>query len=309
MHFIIERGGTIVGAIDARDAQVHDGPDLMSVTEYRDIVGGTELAQDQECAVLHVRMQTVRVLVLDTLRGLTTRNVLRGFAARASAPVAGQDSNIRSVPSPIIRPGSSAKGPRERPLTGQNCTIILTDVMGFAAPARTEHDRLAIRMAIAQMLTKAILSPFEDACIWEDRGDGLLIIVHPDIPTMMLLDRLMSVLPEELRRHNEDVQPGSRIQLRTAVTVGPVVTDLTGQSGRDIICASRMLDTRAFKKVMASTGSVLGVITSTFVHDTAVETCPDVPGAKDYAPVRVNVKESHFAAWVRLFDPALIHAA
>jgi hypothetical protein len=152
------------------------------------------------------------------------------------------------------------------------------------------------------MLATAILCPFEGACVWEDRGDGLLIIVHPDVPTMTLLDHLMSALPGELRRHNEDASPG------TAVTVGPVVTDLTGLSGKDIIRAARMLDTRAFKKVMTSTGSALGVITSAFVYDTPVETSPGTPGAEEYAPVRVHVKESGFGAWIRLFDPALIYA-
>ena len=115
--------------------------------------------------------------------------------------------------------------------------------------------------------------------------------------------------PGELRRHNEDGKPGTQFQLRVAVTVGPVVTDMTGLSGKDIIRAARMLDTPAFKKAMTRTGSALGVITSAFVHDTAIETGPGMPGAADFAPVRVQVKESRFGAWVRLFEPPLIDVA
>jgi class 3 adenylate cyclase len=196
------------------------------------------------------------------------------------------------------------KGSRTRNLTGQNCTIVFTDVVGFGADSRTELDRLAIRRATAHMLGAAVVLPFEESCVWEDRGDGLMIVVYPEVPTTTVLDRLLSVLPDELRQHNEGSPPGTRIQLRVAITVGPVVADGLGLSGKAIIRAARMLDTPAFKKAVSSTGSVLGVITSAFVHDLAVE-ADSGPG--DYAQVRVNVKESRFPAWIQLFDLALIH--
>jgi hypothetical protein len=272
----IERGNTTIAAIDGGDAQVRDEP---------------------------------RGLALDTLRSLAARNALRGLATRTAALGTDQGTGIGRPPRPILRQAPSTKGPHGRSLFGQNCTIILTDVVGFAARSRTEHDRLAIRDANARMLCTAILSPFEDASVWEDRGDGLLIVVYPDVPTTAVLDRLLTVLPGELRQHNEDGKPGTQFQLRVAVTVGPVVADMTGLSGKDIIRAARMLDTPAFKKAMTRTGSALGVITSAFVHDTAIETGPGMPGAADFAPVRVQVKESRFAAWVRLFEPPLIDVA
>ena len=35
-----------------------------------------------------------------------------------------------------------------------------------------------------------------------DRGDGLLLIVPPDVPTAQVIERLVTVLPAMLKRHN-----------------------------------------------------------------------------------------------------------
>jgi class 3 adenylate cyclase len=193
---------------------------------------------------------------------------------------------------------------RQRSLTGQNCTIVFTDVVGFGADTRTEFDRLAIRKATARMLGTAVVSPFKDACAWEDRGDGLLIVMYPEVPTAAALERLFTVLPVQLQRHNEGSQPGTRIQLRAAITVGPVTEDAIGLSGKAIISAARMLDSSDFKQAMTQTGSVLGVITSAFVYDLAIDAGSDSPGPWDRA--HVSVKEAQFPAWVRLFEAPLI---
>jgi class 3 adenylate cyclase len=235
-------------------------------------------------------------------------DTLRTFATNAAALVVDQRSGIRPAPRFTSKQAPSTRGPRRRLLTGQNCTVVLTDVVGFGAPSRTEHDRLVIRQATADMVWRTFAS-IVDAYEWDDRGDGLLIVVYPDVPTTTVLNLLMAVLPGELRRHNQDGKPGTQFQLRVAVTVGPVVADMMGLSGKDIIRAARMLDTPAFKKAMTRTGSALGVITSAFVYDTAIETGPGTPGAANFAPVRVQVKESRFAAWVRLFEPPLIDVA
>ena len=85
----------------------------------------------------------------------------------------------------------------------------------------------------------------------EDRGDGLLIIGPPGIPTAQVIERLVMILPRELKRHNRIYSGPARIQLRVAVTVGPVEKDSVGVAGRAIIQASRMLDAPAFKQAIA----------------------------------------------------------
>jgi CRP-like cAMP-binding protein len=90
---------------------------------------------------------------------------------------------------------------RRRLLAGENCTVLLTDVVGFGALDRTDDDRRIIRISNQEMM-RASLGRVWDECISEDRGDGLLIVVPPHITTAQVVGPLHRELPGELRRHN-----------------------------------------------------------------------------------------------------------
>lgn len=200
--------------------------------------------------------------------------------------------------------GEASQAPAdEQPLCGQNCTVVFTDVVGFADPARSELDRLAIRRATADM-TRAALQPFWSACEWADRGDGLLIIVPPRIPTTAVLEALMTVLSARLELHNASQSLAVRVQLRVAVIVGPVTADTLGLSGQAIIRAARMLDAPIFKEAMAQTDVPLGVIASGFVYDTVIQPGGELLDPGGFFPVQVKVKESEMIAWMYLRAPA-----
>ena len=195
-------------------------------------------------------------------------------------------------------PGSTALRPQL--LAGQNCTVVRTDVVAFGAADRNDEDRRVIRHACLAM-TRSALGPAWDMSRREDRGDGLLIIVPPSIPTAQVIERLETVLPHELKRHNRLYSAPIRIQLRVAVEVGPVEEDGLGVTGSSIIQASRMLDAPAFKEAIADKGSILGLIASSFVYETAIR-----PFSRDmagYAPVSVKVKETSTSAWMQLIFP------
>ena len=140
-----------------------------------------------------------------------------------------------------------------------------------------------------------------DSCHWDDRGDGLLIVVPPRISTMAILDGLPLRLAEALKRHNHRSSDAVRIQLRVAVHVGPVMTDMMGLSGEAIICAARLLDAPPLKRALAETAAHLGIIVSTFVYESVVK-----HGDSDgFRQTRVKVKESRLDAWMRLTGGAL----
>ena len=109
-------------------------------------------------------------------------------------------------------------------LTGQNCTVVRTDVVGFGADGRDDEAHKIIRKALPAM-TQLALRPVWDTCRCEDRGDGLLVIVSPDVPTAEVIERLVTMLPPQLKRHNLTYSAASRIQLRLAVGVGPIEDD------------------------------------------------------------------------------------
>ena len=143
-----------------------------------------------------------------------------------------------------------------------------------------------------------------ETCISEDRGDGLLIIVPPTIPTAYVLERLHRDLPSELRVHNRTYGEPVRIRLRVGAVVGPVMSDTIGMSGQAIISAARLLDAPVLKQAMASSGASLGIIASDFVYETAIKHAEGWADPDHYEAVQANVKESSIPAWMQIIDPA-----
>jgi CRP-like cAMP-binding protein len=188
---------------------------------------------------------------------------------------------------------------RPEALQGENCTVILTDVVGFGALHRNDHDRRIIRRENLEMM-QASLGPLWAACISQDRGDGLLIVAPPHIPTLRIIERMNRELPDRLRLHNRTYAESARIHLRVSANVGPIIDDHLGLSGETIIRAARLVEAPVLKETMAATGAGLGIIVSEFVYEIAIARVGDFIDASEYTKVDVSNKEFRGPAWVRL---------
>jgi hypothetical protein len=187
---------------------------------------------------------------------------------------------------------------RPQPLTGENCTVFFTDVVGFGARTRTDSDRLLIREVLFRM-TQAAVQDIPDART-EDRGDGFLTVIPPGVSTARVIDHLLKEFPAALELHNSIQRGSARFKLRLALNVGPVVSDM-GVSGEAIIVAARLLEAPHFKKAIAESTASLGVIASPFVYETAIRHAADPQDLASYCEVPVEVKESKTTAWMKLF--------
>jgi CRP-like cAMP-binding protein len=185
---------------------------------------------------------------------------------------------------------------------GQNCTTIFSDVVAFGSPARNEEHRRIIRREVLDM-TRASLRAVWGQCHHEDRGDGLLVVVPPSIPTVQIFEYLLIALPIALKRHNLIYAEGAQIQLRVALDVGPVTTDELGVSGQVIINAARLLEAPAFKESIDEQHAPLGMIVSDFVYQSAVIGAGSLTDAANYAEINVQVKETRLRAWTLLVEP------
>jgi CRP-like cAMP-binding protein len=194
---------------------------------------------------------------------------------------------------------------RAKALAGENCTVILTDVVAFGARHRTDRHRLIIRRE-GWLMMQAALGPLWNACFAEDRGDGLLVVAPPHIPTARIMEGIHRELPSRLRLHNSTYTEPCHIQLRLAVNVGPVTTDPLGMSGDAIIRTSRLVEAPALKQAMAEKAYGLGIIVSEFVYETAVEHADQFIDADKYQKVDVSLKEFQSSAWMRLYDRSLL---
>jgi CRP-like cAMP-binding protein len=186
-------------------------------------------------------------------------------------------------------------------LSGQNCTVFLTDVVAFGSRSRTNEDRRIIREALFSMM-HAALRDLPDVWSWDDRGDGLLTVVPPNVPTAKVMDGLLSQLPAELELHNGTQRESAQFQLRLAVDVGPVVSETMGVSGEAITAAARLVEAPDFKKAIAQSTASLGVIASPFVYETVIRHVRSASDVAGYYQVKVKVKESSLTAWMKLFD-------
>jgi Cyclic nucleotide-binding domain len=181
---------------------------------------------------------------------------------------------------------------------GQNCTILYSDVVAFSSRDRNDGDRLAIRRALLDM-TLVALRGIPGA--WsQDRGDGLLTVVPPNVPTADVIALLHKELPDALDRHNSAGRESTRFQLRVAVNVGPVTSDTIGVSGEAIIIAARLLDAPIFKNAIAQETAKLGIIASKFVYETVIRHCLNPIDLAGYSEVQAITKEFVIPAWMKL---------
>ena len=188
------------------------------------------------------------------------------------------------------------RSPYRHLLNGENCTVILSDVAGFGARTRTDEERRVISEALIRM-THTVLQGLPDVWSGDDRGDGLLTVVSPSVPTAKVIQHLHQGLPAALDEHNGAHRDAARIQLRVAINVGPVVTDTMGVSGEAFIVKTRLVDGPALQGAMNKTrpawaSSCRRSFTTVWSgHDLALN---------GYSQVQVDVKESAALAWMKL---------
>lgn len=190
----------------------------------------------------------------------------------------------------------------EKLANGQICAMFAVDIAGFTRPDRDDDVLMYLREALYRMLEEAFdrSGISWTACSWEDRGDGVLIVVPPDVPFNSIVDSLPDRLRDLLRVHNRMSSSPARMQLRAAAHVGPVIHDGHGFVGRDINLLFRMLEARLLKRVLADSGAELVLIVSNFVYQSLVLRHPSLISPEVFRRVRVRVKETRISAWACL---------
>jgi CRP-like cAMP-binding protein len=254
-----------------------------------------------ERAALRVSSRSASVIALDPVQALLIRT--RDFAAFLEA-----HPRVLTLVEQLVydrltedRASSDTLSPA---WTGQNCSILFTDISAFGSPGRDDVDRRIIRRVMYDILQGA----FERseiswrACHRDDRGDGALIIIPPDIATKSVVDPLLLHVAARLKHHNHYASEAIRVQLRVALHVGPVVSDAEGVSGEAIILAARLMDAPTFKEQLAASAVDLGIIVSNFVYETVIKHGRGFINPADYSQVEMQVKESKFTAWIHLLD-------
>lgn len=196
------------------------------------------------------------------------------------------------------------------PANGQICTLFAVDIAGFTRPERDDDIRLYLREKLYEFLEKA----FDDsgvpwaACCREDRGDGALVVIPPDIPGKGVIDPLPERLRTLVRRHNHVSSAAARLQLRLAAHIGPVDHDGHGFVGTDVNLLFRMLEARPLKRALAESAAELALVVSDYVYGSLVCRYPTLVSPEAFRAARFQVKQTRAKAWTYLPGAAVTRA-
>jgi hypothetical protein len=183
-------------------------------------------------------------------------------------------------------------------------TIVAVDVEGFGGRRRTNPDQVAVRDGLYRAMRRAFRYagiPWADRD-QQDRGDGMFILVGPEVPKSLLVESLPSALVIALRAHNAAHPDVERIRLRVALHAGEVNYDGHGVAGASVGLAFRLLESAPVKEALADSPGVLAVITSSWFFEEVVR--HSVADTAGYRRVLVTVKETTTTGWVFLPDHA-----
>lgn len=108
--------------------------------------------------------------------------------------------------------------------------IVCVDVEKFTDQRRTNPHQLAVHEGLYQALHGAFDRagvPWQ-SCYHEDRGDGALILVPPEVPKKLLVVDVLHQLAAALAEHNHVHDGRAQIRLRVALHAGEVRRDPHG---------------------------------------------------------------------------------
>jgi tetratricopeptide (TPR) repeat protein len=181
---------------------------------------------------------------------------------------------------------------------------MVVDVERFGDPVRTNLDQLAVREALYRALPRAFVKSGIgwESCVSEDRGDGALILIPPEVPKTRLVTGLPVMLAAAVSRHNAGCSVPERMRLRVALHAGEVYRDAHGVAGAAVNHVFRLAEAPALRSALAASTGVLALIVSDWFFSEVVRHDPAAqPGS--YRQVEVIVKETAAAGWIRLPAP------
>lgn len=130
----------------------------------------------------------------------------------------------------------------------------------------------------------------------EDRGDGILSVLAPDVPPKRVVGEWLEYLHQNLRQINGDL--AKPLRLRVGLHIGPVTADEHGRSGRAVDLACRLGDCDTAKAILkAADLSPLLVVASDRLYEDVVLAGGRWVEPDHYRRYEVELKEGRRPAW------------
>jgi hypothetical protein len=180
------------------------------------------------------------------------------------------------------------------------CSFLVCDIASFSDASRVDPVRVRVRKAMYDGLDRSLVGAGLrlDECYHEDRGDGVMVVLPPDVRTELLLTAVVDRLRAEVRHHNAAANEAARMRLRVAVNTGEAESDGRGIVSTALTHAFRLLDAAPLKEAVAAAETGIALIVSRRVYEDVVRHGRGLVDPGDYYQVQVKVKETCDDAWV-----------
>lgn len=182
-------------------------------------------------------------------------------------------------------------------------SIICIDVEKFGDRRRTNSHQVLVRKELYRSVRHAFDQaglPWQD-CYHEDRGDGMLVLVPPEVPKQVLVADVPRNLAAALAAYNPSQSTETRIRLRLAFHAGEIQHDEHGVVGSAINLAFRLLEAEPLKRALADSPGMLAVVASQWFYEEVIQNMQAGTSAR-YRQARVVIKETDTIAWICLPD-------
>jgi tetratricopeptide (TPR) repeat protein len=181
-------------------------------------------------------------------------------------------------------------------------TILALDIEGSTRPERRDSDRLRMRAALYHLLEQALdrarIEREDYQCT--DQGDGILVLVSPEVPKTRVLPWLILRLAAGLNRYNRTTTPRCGLRLRAVLHAGEVASDAHGHASKDLNLTFRLLDSDALRSPLADGSVSLVLLVSQSIYNDIVQQGYHDIDAEAFSPVHIVAKDTHALAWLYL---------
>jgi hypothetical protein len=174
--------------------------------------------------------------------------------------------------------------------------VVFGDVVGSGR--LNMGDKRLVRAALYEAFGEAYASVGiePDTVHQEDRGDGILAALRPDVPPDLMAGRWIDTLHRSLREHN--ARSRVRLRLRVGMNAGLVLDDGRGLVGRAVDLACRLCDSAPARRIMADApDSDLLIVVSDWLYRTVVAEGGRYIEPDHYRREAVIAKETAEDAW------------
>ncbi|WP_239340182.1 hypothetical protein [Frankia sp. CiP3] len=184
--------------------------------------------------------------------------------------------------------------------------IMVADIESWSS--RDSHTQKNLRQRLREVLNLAFAESglpwreWADAVVSvADRGDGLLIVIPPNVPIVRLLDPFVDRLEVALRHDRRLHSEPARMRLRLAIHDGEVLAESSGWAGHDVIEACRLVEAEPLRQALRDEPEAnVAVIVSERVHRGAVRDGYGSIRPETFTEVDVVVKTFRSRAWIHL---------